>query len=164
MKHRILCLALVFSFTCCCAQQLSLSNMVNLLESNWDSYDSFVISKGYTYNKSDEKEFSVSRTYSFSTNKYNRNYATNWIEKTNYSNGTILVSWTTYNILNYSAIKLQAKQQGFKFIGDNIKDGVSSLRYKKGNIELSLFSQEITTNEGISANGYEISVLKRNND
>lgn len=142
------------------SQKFTLSNLVNLASYNNDNFDTFVISKGYVFNKTESDEQSATKFYSFSTNKYERNKAAYWISKTNYNDGKVIVSWTTYKSEDYAAIKSQIKANGFQFTEESNTDGIIGFHYKNGKYELSLYVEELTFDNSIKDNGYEISIVK----
>ena len=142
------------------SQKFTLSNIVNLASYNNDNFDTYVISKGYIFNKSESDQRSTTKSYSFSTNKYERNKAVYWISKTDYNDGVVIISWTTYKSEDYSEIKSQIKAIGFQFTEESNTDGVIGFHYIKGKYELNLYVQELTFDYSIKGNGYEISLVK----
>ena len=142
------------------SQKFTLSNLVNLCIYNSDDFDTFVTTKNYIFNRTEQEEQSITKSYSYSTSNYDRKKASYWISKTDFNSGDVIVSWTTYKKEDYSTIKSQIKANGFKYMNESNDDGIIGFHYYKGKYNLSLYVQQIKFDNSINGNGYEISITK----
>lgn len=146
------------------AQKFSLSELILLVDKNLDDFDSFVNAKNYKYNRTETETKGKSYSYSYNRSKYNSTKAKYWISKYEIAdkNDPIKdwISWQTLNQKDYLAIKKQLKEKGFTLYEATTFKDYMNTTYRKGEIEVSIFSGTQINELGHKGNFYEINVKR----
>ena len=149
----------VFAFAATFGQRFSLSELIKLNNQDWDDFDTYVVTKGYQYQETDDNDLNEAKAYSFDTNKTSSK-APYFISKTFYKKTNLkAVAFQTLKMEEYLAFKTQLKTLGFKYVGAQTTEQATFLDYKKGMIEVSLASFKAPNDSGEMLTGYEISVV-----
>ena len=48
-----------------CGQKFTLQELIKLNDMNWDEFDSYVVNKGYEYNRSENMDYVDSKSYGY---------------------------------------------------------------------------------------------------
>ncbi len=136
---------------------------------SWDDFDTYVLKKGYHFEENHIDEVSHSIGYSYDSKGIKGVYGIDrgvmFGQKGNSETtpDLIIVTYNTFNTQDYLTIKNQIKTNGYKLVSTENKNGGVWLRYKKGDMELTLISSK-----GLYTNGresgeteYQISVKRR---
>ena len=142
------------------SQIFTLDELVNISNMNTDEFDSFVISKGYEFFKTETDDYSENIIYAH--NLKSNNIAPSYISKYMFKkNPNTMVSYQTLEKEVYISIKKQIKTLGFVFVDTETNENKSIfLNYKKGEIKLTLTSILSVKNPGNTF--YEISITSPN--
>lgn len=158
--NKLLILIILFFANFTYSQKFTLQEMIDLNHKNVDDFDTYVVSKGYDFNKFNEEDNYDSKSYSFKG--FNEDSAEFWITKNNYylkgfyKKGS--VSWVTSNKNYYLSIKEQIKKLGFTFLKTENENGNLSYNYEKGKISISIYSVRRPNAFGKIGTVYEINV------
>jgi len=156
MKQIFISFFLLITCSIAFGQKFTLQELTNLNKMDWDEFDSYVIAKGYEYNKTEDLEFVESKSYGYKQKGEESPY---FISKTVAKNkNTKLVAYQTTNSQDYLLIKSQLKNSGFKFAKTEARGQTILLIYMKGDIQLTLATFKVQQNSGDTFAGYEISI------
>lgn len=146
------------------AQKFSLSELILLVDKNLDDFDTYVNAKNYKFDRIKTKTWCKSFYYSYNRNKYNSYKAEYWISKHEITDKTSSykgnVGWQTLYQKDYLAIKKQLKEKGFTLYETGTFEDYIYTKYRKGKIEVKIFSANQTNELGGKDNAYEINVLR----
>ena len=136
------------------SQKISVEELKKLHASDWDTFDTFVLTKGYEYSSSkDDRKYTLK---SYAYNETADTMASRFISKyvNNYSSSGI-VTWQTSKNFEYLWFKNQLISKGFKFIESGQFKKSTFLKYINGKLQLKLY-----VSKGPDANGKEIPVYE----
>lgn len=146
------------------AQVFSLSELILLVDKNLDDFDTYVNAKNYKYDRTGTETWCKKFHYSYNRNKYNSSRAEYWISKNEITDKTFSVKgnvgWQTLYQTDYLAIKKQLKEKGFTLYETGTYKSSIYTTYRKGKIEVSIFSSTQTNELGGKDNAYEINVSR----
>jgi hypothetical protein len=143
------------------AQTFSLQELLVLINKNIDDFDTYVVSKGFRFQKTKDDLDFKGITYALNQSEYSRKAEKFISLYTKYiSDNRTNVTYQTSLSTDYLKIKNQAKFNGFKFIKTENFKGSTFLIYKKDKLELSLTLIQYENEDGKISSGYEISITK----
>ena len=146
MKQIIASLILFVACNVMYGQKFTLRELTNLNNMDWDQFDSYVVAKGYEYNKTEDLEFVESKSYGY---KLKGDHSPYFISKTVAKNKNVkLVAYQTTDSKDYMSIKSELKNAGFKFAKTETADQSTLLIYTKSNLELILATTKTQQNSG----------------
>jgi hypothetical protein len=139
----------------CCGQVaigqiFTLSEMILLNDKDTEEFDTFVTKKNYSYFDTKTSDYSEKVSYNYERDNFSTK-ATYWISKTS-------VSWQTNYQKHYLSFKTQLKASGYKVFKTGTFNGALYTEYRKGKIEVTLFSINTENETGGKDITYEISV------
>ena len=137
-------------------QKFTLRELIILNNMDWNEFDSYVVNKGYDYNRTENLEYVDSKSYGYRQKGEESSY---FVSKTVAKNKEIrLVAFQTTNKQDYLSIKYQLKNGGFSFIKTEAKQQTMLLVYKKGSMIATLAISKAERNINETFNVYEISI------
>ena len=156
MKIKILTFVILFYFSnelfC---QSFTLTELIRINNFKFEEFDSYVIKKGYSFYKYDDKTISKdARTYFYSNN--NKEYITVCY----FDNKEQSTTLQTKNSSTYLKTKEDLKILEYKFIENKVENGSIILVYKKNDISVKLISMPEKDENHNSFTFYIISVKK----
>ena len=159
MKVIFLICVVMLSMTSSYCQRFQLAELIKMNSQNWDSFDTYVSTKGYTYQRIDTSNGDESRIYSFNQNERN-DMAPYFITKTiNTRLKEKSIAFITIKKDDYLLIKSQLKMVGFIYINSDATDTETSLNYIKGKMRLLIESSRRKNNSGNLITGYNITLM-----
>jgi len=130
--------------------------MIKMNENNWDQFDTYILTKGYEYYKTDTDENFEIRTYAFGV-KQNKSYY--FITKTiGKGNSIRMFTIQTVKKQDYLFYKEEVKKYKFVYIKSQTEGNSIIMEYKKGNSEVWISSILNMDAENKKVAGYEISI------
>lgn len=163
MKLKILTTILIL--VCCgqvaIGQIFTLSEMILLNDKDTEEFDTYVTKKNYSYYDTKTSDNSEKVSYNYERDNFSTK-ATYWISKTVYTDeyysSKTSVSWQTNYQKHYLSFKTQLKASGYKVFKTGTFNGALYTEYRKGKIEVTLFSINTENETGGKDITYEISV------
>lgn len=146
MKY-ILLLLLVFTSNFSFSQ-ISVGEMIKVLNMDLDQFETYALRKGYTFSeiKDEDNIYGHIYTKGIGNNKNFLSLYTKWFEEERNLN------FQTWNSNDFLKIKKQLKKLGFELQLENNYKGVPYKKYRNNQFEINLY----TAHEG----GYEIGLSK----
>lgn len=141
-------------------QTFSLQEMIILLNKNVDDFDTYVVTKGFKYAKTEDDIDFEGVQYALNQNEYSdkaQKFVTLYTKYFFYERN---ISYQTLESSDYLKIKSQIKVLGFKFVETRKVGNRTFLEYSKGKLELLLISIRDADEEGEFTTTYEIGLSK----
>ncbi len=145
------------------AQKFSLSELILLVDKNLDDFDTYVNAKNYKYDGIKTETWVKIFKYSYNRNIYNSSKAEYWISKKEITGNDIYndwVSWQTIDQKDYLAIKTQLKEKGFTLYKTGTFESSIYSYFRKGKIQVKIYSGTNINESGGKVNYYEINVIR----
>ncbi|MEI6265914.1 MAG: hypothetical protein WCP74_12510 [Sphingobacteriia bacterium] len=136
------------------AQILNVKDLELLLIFNNEKIDTYLSNKGFLFESIKELDDCGQIEYKYNIPMLQREY----FSKFNYFNGKKLITYCIFDVKAYSSIKQQITNSGFVFIEQYNYQGKLVLKYKKGDIYLSIWSGK---DEADIYNIYEINLSNK---
>jgi len=138
------------------SQSLTLTDLIKLNVLNEDEFDTFITTKGFTYDGLENREHANIKSYAYYVNSVKTSYLSKVTYKTVKSQ---MVSFQTPSTSIYLNIKTELKKIGFIYARKETNDQATFLYYTKDNMELTLVSStDESRPNGAVKTFYEISI------
>lgn len=152
---------LLFIKTVSFSQIFSLKEMILLNNKSYDEFDTYVTKKNYEFYNTEDDGICEKHSYTLNRDSYS-DKATYWISISKYyATGTeskSTVTWVTKYLKHYLSFKEQLKASSYKVQKTDTYKGALYTVYRKGKIEVTLFSVNSENEMGGKITSYEISV------
>lgn len=143
------------------AQKLSLSELINLNGKNYPKFESFVMSKGYNFFKTESNPTEDTYIFGYAIN-YSTNMSDYWIEYTIYKDSLsqfkTSISWQTRKKGDYQMIKKDLENNKFNYINTKNEEKQVQVSYAKGKVSALLFQKHILDGFGTYSLTYEVGI------
>jgi hypothetical protein len=157
MKKTILTITLILNLLLVNSQNFTLSELIKINNYSLDDFDSYVATKGYKFEKTENTDFSLRTSYAYIKNGCKSQFVSKFIRNVNNSE---MVSFQTGNNDTYLKIKTELKTLGFKLYKTEEQDGALFFDYIKNKTIVTLCSGIDENEYGYKKPYYEISVNK----
>lgn len=134
--------------------------MIILLNKNVDDFDTYVVTKGFKYAKTEDDIDFEGIVYALNQREYSAKAQKFITLSTKFFWYERNIHYQTLESSDYLKIKSQIKVLGFKFVETTKLGNATFLEYSKGKLELSLISIRDADEEGEFTTSYEISLSK----
>ncbi len=134
-------------------------------KSNWETINSYLISKGWAYYESSTSEDYKINTITWSYEKeYYSEKALGWFYAYSFENTPTKVSFNFFNRKSYNTIQNSIAAAGYKLLNNEIGDNSITLTYSNTSHILTILTRkrEAENEDDFSATSYEVTITKKN--
>ena len=165
-KPHIIFLIISFVFKNSYSQNLTAIEITALCsKSNWETINSYLMSKGWAYYESSTSEDYKINTITWSYEKdYYSEKSLGWFYAYSFENTPTKVSFNFFNLKSYNTIQNSIAAAGYKLLNNEIGDNSITLTYGNTSHIMTILTRkrETENEDDISRTSYEVTITKKN--